>query len=62
MNMTNVRENIEDMLSQINKGDFESASETFQYVMTQKVSDTLESMKQDVGSSFMNTNSSNTEE
>ncbi len=47
-------ENIETMLNQISKGDFDSAKETFQYVMTQKVSDELEVMKQSVGSEFMN--------
>lgn len=52
--MTAVKENIESMLNQISKGDLDGARETFQYVMTQKVSDELEVLKQSVGSEFMN--------
>lgn len=47
-------ENIEQMLNQISKGDYDGANETFQYIMTQKVSDELEGLKQSVGSQFMN--------
>jgi len=47
-------ENIENMLNAIGGGDFESAEEAFQYVMTQKVADRLDNLKQEVGGSFMN--------
>lgn len=59
--MTAVKENIEGMLNQISKGDLDGARETFQYVMTQKVSDELELLKQSVGSTFMNQNTSSAE-
>jgi len=53
-----MKENIEQMFSNLVAKDFDAAKEQFSYIVTQKVADRLEDLKAEVGSTFMNNSSS----
>lgn len=52
--MKNMSENIGEMISSIANGDTESAIDSFQYIISQKVADRLEDYKSEVADQYFN--------